>query len=148
MSPQATATSLQSLIETATAPILAYNDKNWDKLRTTVAPTFTYDEVPTQRKVQGAADAIAVWQGWAQAFPDSKATIHRTLASDNSVVLEVTWMGTHQGPLQTPKGPIAATGKRIEVRACIVCEIADELVAVERQYFDMATLLQQLGVAD
>jgi predicted ester cyclase len=61
-------------------------------------------------------------------------------------VLELTWKGTHLGPLQTPKGAIAATGKRIEVRACAIVEIAGEKARTQRHYFDMATLFQQLGV--
>lgn len=67
-----------------------------------------------------------MWQGWATGFPDSKATIESTLVSGNTVVLEVMWHGTHTGPLATPKGPIAATGKRIEWRACNVIEIDAE----------------------
>jgi predicted ester cyclase len=63
------------------------------------------------------------------------------------VVLELTWKGTHQGPLQTPNGAIAATGQRIEVRACAIVEIAGEKARAQRHYFDMATLFQQLGVA-
>jgi steroid delta-isomerase-like uncharacterized protein len=105
-----------------------------------------YDEVATGRKVEGADAAITLWQGWAQAFPDSKATFHGALPSGNSVVLELTWKGTHKGPLQTPKGSIPATGKSIEIRACIVGELAGDKVKLQRQYFDMATLFQQLGV--
>jgi predicted ester cyclase len=63
------------------------------------------------------------------------------------VVFEVTWTGTHKGPLQTPKGAIPATGKKIDVRACIVHEIAGDKVKEERHYFDLMTLLQQIGVA-
>lgn len=147
MPAQTTAATPQTLITTAQAPILAYNEKNWDKVKATIASSFVYDEVATRRKVQGANEAIAVWQGWAQAFPDSKATIHSSLVSGNTVLLEVTWKGTHQGPLQTPKGTIAATGKRIEIRACIVSEVADNKAKSQRQYFDMATLLEQIGVA-
>jgi hypothetical protein len=47
-----------------------------------------------------------------------------------------------------PKGPIAPTGKRIEIRACNVVEIAESgKTKLQRQYFDMATMLQQLGLA-
>jgi predicted ester cyclase len=53
----------------------------------------------------------------------------------------------HSGPLQTAKGTIAPTGRRIEIRACMVSEIADDRVSVNRHYFDMATLMQQLGAA-
>ncbi|HEV8454461.1 MAG TPA: ester cyclase [Gemmatimonadales bacterium] len=146
MPAQATAVSPQALIDAAKAPVLAYNDKNWQKLKASITPDFVYDEVATRRRVQGADAVIPVWQGWAQAFPDSKATFHSAMVSGDSVVLEVTWKGTHKGQLQTPNGPIAATGKPIEIRACAIIEIAGEKAKLQRHYFDMATLFEQLGV--
>jgi steroid delta-isomerase-like uncharacterized protein len=103
--------------------------------------------VATHRRVQGVDQVIPLWQGWATAFPDARATFHRALPSDRTVVLELTWNGTHKGPLQTPQGPIAATGKRIDIPACIVTEIAGDKAKLQRHYFDMATMLQQLGVS-
>ena len=145
---QATAISPQALTKTARAVLQAYNDRNWDEATATITPDFVYDEVPTGRKTTGAAEAIEAWKGWAQAFPDSKGTFDDFHVAENgNVVVEVTWAGTHQGPLQTPKGPIAATGKRIEVRACVIFQIAGEKARSQRHYFDMATLFQQLGVA-
>ena len=89
---------------------------------------------------------MAIFRGWATAFPDSQGEISNTIHSDNMVVLEVTWRGTHTGPLQTPKGTIPPTGKRIEFRACQVHTITNGKIQTTRHYFDMATLLQQLGV--
>jgi limonene-1,2-epoxide hydrolase len=43
-------------------------------------------------------------------------------------------------------GPIAATGKSIEIRACAVIEMSGERARAERHYFDMATMLRQIGV--
>jgi steroid delta-isomerase-like uncharacterized protein len=138
--------SPQALIDAAKAPILAFNEKNWDKVKASITRDFVYDEVGTRRKVQGADEVVAIWQGWAQALPDAKATIHSALASGNTVVLEATWKGTHKGPLPTPKGPVPATGKTIDVRACMVFEIAGETARSQRHYFDMVTLLEQLGI--
>ena len=146
MAAQTTKLSPSQLIAAAKAPILAYNEKNWGAVAASVTADFVYDEVATQRRVQGAEQVIAAWQGWATALPDSKATFNSAQASGDVVVLEVTWRGTHQGPLQTPKGAISPTGKRIEVRACFVCETAGEKVKVQRHYFDMGTMLAQLGV--
>jgi steroid delta-isomerase-like uncharacterized protein len=142
---QATAVSPQALIDAAKAPLIAYNEKKWDKVKAGITADFAYDEIGTRRKIQGADQTIAAWQGWAQAFPDSKATFHGALVSGTTVVLEVTWKGTHKGPLQTPKGSIPATGKPIEIRACIIAEIAGDKCRLERHYFDMATLLEQVG---
>ena len=148
MPAQATMLSPQQLIDAAKAPLLTYGRKDWDAVRASITPDFVYDEVATLRKVQGVDQVLALWRGWATALPDSKATFHSALVSGNTVVLEVTWQGTHTGPLETPKGPIAATGKRIEIRACNVIEVAAEKgkAKLQRQYFDMATMLQQLGV--
>ena len=147
MPAQSTMLSPQQLIDAAKAPTIAYNEKDWKTVRATVTPDVTYDEVATGRKVTGVDQCITLWQGWAKALPDSKATFDKAVASGNTAVLEVTWRGTHSGPLESPTGPIPATGKRIEIRSCIVAELAGDKVKVERQYFDMVTMLRQLGVA-
>ena len=144
MPAQATATP-QKAIDAAKAPLIAYNQKNWDAVKASITADFVYDEVASGRKTQGADQAIALWKGWATAIPDSKATFHGAVASGNTVVLEVTWKGTHKGPLQLPSGSIAPTGKTIELRSCNVVEIVDGKAKAQRQYFDMGTLLQQIG---
>jgi steroid delta-isomerase-like uncharacterized protein len=146
MPAQSTMLSPQQLIDAAKAPMLAYNQKDWNAVRAGITQDFTYDEVGTRRKVQGADQTITLFQGWAEAIPDSKATFDNAVASGNTVLLELTWRGTHKGPLQTPKGSFAATGKQIEIRACAVVELVDGKAKVQRHYFDMATLLQQLGI--
>ncbi len=145
MSAPSTLVPPQQLIAAAKAPTIAYNDKDWAALRAAVTPDFIYDEVATQRKVQGVDQATTIFQGWAAAFPDSRGTFHGAIASGDTVVLEVTWEGTHQGTLQTPDGTIAPTGRRIEIRACMLVELTGEKVRLQRQYFDMATLLRQVG---
>jgi steroid delta-isomerase-like uncharacterized protein len=143
----ATALSPQALADAAKAPFLAYNDKDWTKAKNVMTTEFVYDEVSTNRRSASADETIELWKGWGQAFPDSKCTIHNThIAGNNIVVLELTWRGTHKGVLPTPAGPIQPTGKPIEVRACAVVEVAGERARSQRHYFDMATLLRQLGV--
>ena len=146
MAAQATALSPQTLIEAAKASVLAYNDKDWDRVRTVATPDVVYDEVATGRKAEGIDQVLPLWQGWARAFPDSKAAFHNAIASGSSVMLEITWNGTHKGPLETPNGPVPPTGKTIAIRACMVVELEGERVKRERHYFDMATLSQQLGL--
>ena len=145
MPAPATMLSEKQLIAAAKAPILAYNDKDWDAVKAAITPDFVYDEVATSRKAQGLDEVFALWQGWAASFPDSKGTIDNALVSGDKVILEITWRGTHQGPLPTPKGPIFPTGKRIEMRSCVICEMAGEKTRSQRQYFDLTTMLQQIG---
>ena len=138
--------SQPSLIDAAKAPTLAYNKKDWNAVRAAVTPDFVYEEVATQRKLQGIEPVLACWQGWATTCP-GEATLHNAYASGNIVILELTWRGTHSGPLQTATRQIPATGKPFELRACQVLEIANGKAKMMRQYFDLASLFQQLGVS-
>jgi steroid delta-isomerase-like uncharacterized protein len=141
--PQA---SQQALIDAAKAQVLAYNEKNWDAVRASMPRNAVYDEVATRRKMEGIDQIIACWKGWATALPDSKATFHNASAGNNVVTLEVTWRGTHKGPLELPSGQVAPTNRSIELRACQVVEMVDGKPQTIRHYFDMATMLEQLGL--
>ncbi len=144
---QATAVSPQALIAAARALIEAYNDKDWERAKASITQDFAYEEVPTGRKATGADATLELWKTWAGAFPDSRGEVRDAHVAENgTVVLEATWSGTHRGPLQTPTGSIAATGKRIDVPACMVIQVGDGKARSQRHYFDMATLFRQLGV--
>ena len=51
------------------------------------------------------------------------------------------------GALQSPDGEIPPTGKSMEVRACQVTELEGDKAKAIRHYFDLATMMQQLGLA-
>ena len=135
----------KSVAELAKEQVIAYNEKDWDRARAALAPEVVYEEFGTQRKLKGVDDVLTAWKGWATAIPDARATFQSELVSGNTAVLEITWTGTHDGPLQTPNGEIAPTGKKIELRAIQVVDVANDRVKSVRQYFDMGTLLKQIG---
>ena len=103
------------------------------------------DEKATNRRLEGADQIIEAFQGWANAFPDSKATFIREFASGDTAVLELVWKGVHTGPLQTPTGAIPASNKPIELPACEVFRVEGEKIKSSSHYFDMLTLLTQIG---
>jgi steroid delta-isomerase-like uncharacterized protein len=138
--------SPQMRLQAAKAPIEAYNDKDWPRLRSVVTPDFVYEEVPTQRRLEGFDAVFACWQGWAKAFPDSRATFNEEFVAEEAVVLEVTWSGTHTGPLELPGGPVAPTHRPISLQGCQVIGLRNGMAQSIRHYFDIATLLQQLGM--
>jgi steroid delta-isomerase-like uncharacterized protein len=135
----------KSPLDVAKAEITAYNDKDWDAARQVLQPDCVYDEVATRRTMKGHDDILAAWKGWAAAFPDSRGTFESAFASGDTVTMELTWRGTHTGPLRTAEGETAPTGKRIEVRACQVVKVGGDRVSSIRHYFDMVTLLEQIG---
>ena len=100
----------------------------------------------SQRTLGGGAGAIVeAWQGWAKAIPDSKATFVGEFASGDTAVFELVWKGVHTGPLQTPTGTIPASNQPIEVPACQVVRVEGGQVKSASHYFDMLTLLTQIG---
>ena len=60
------------------------------------------------------------------------------------VVTENEWRGTHRGPFFG----IPATGKKAKVRACVLWEFRGDVLRSETVYYDLATVLSQLGVLD
>jgi len=114
---------MTNVIETAKAAVIAYNEKNWDKARGTLVEKGTYDEKATGRRLQGINQIIEAWQGWAEAFPDSKATFVGEYASGDTAVLELVWKGVQTGPLQMPTGTILPSNKPIEMPACQVVKV-------------------------
>jgi steroid delta-isomerase-like uncharacterized protein len=110
-----------------------------------LAADAVYDEKATNRRLEGAGQIIEALQGWANAFPDSKATFIGEFAIDDTAVLELVWKGVQTGPLQTPAGAIPASNKPMEVPACEVFRIEGEKIRSLSHYFDMLTLLKQVG---
>ena len=79
------------------------------------------------------------WRG----FPDFKVRVRRIVAEGETfVVTENEWRGTHRGPFFG----IAPTGKRAKVRACVLWEFRGSRLHAESVYYDLATVLSQLGV--
>ncbi len=136
---------MSSVFETAKSVTTAYNEKNWDAVKSMFAENGIYDEKATSRRVQGVGKIIEIWQGWAKALPDSKATFVGEYASGDTAIIEVVWKGTHTGPLQTATGTIPPSNKRINLPACQVIKVEGGKVKSFTHYFDMATLLRQIG---
>jgi steroid delta-isomerase-like uncharacterized protein len=138
---------MENTMSAAKAVILAYNEKNWDKLRASVDKNIVYDEKGTGRRVEGVDALIELLKGWGRALPDSKATFNETMVSGNSAVFEVVWKGTHSGPLATPNGTVPASNKPIDVPACQVLTVEGDKVKKFTHYFNLMTLLTQIGAA-
>ena len=81
------------------------------------------------------------------AFPDLNFTVKSVLQDGDSVAFEGVGKGTHKGPMAGPAGEIPATYRPMQVRFAAFVRVNDEgLITEERRYFDLAALMQQLGV--
>jgi steroid delta-isomerase-like uncharacterized protein len=137
--------SEQNLSGIARDLIDAFNAGNGERFKKQLTASVVYDEIGTNRKFQGADAWLQVWEHWRNAFPDLNGTITNAVACGNTVVQEITWQGTHSGPLSLPGGTIPPSGKRQITRTSLVLVFEDGKVKESRIYFDMLSLLQQIG---
>ena len=78
------------------------------------------------------------WRG----FPDFKVRVRRIVAEGSRyVVTENEWRGTHRGEFFG----FPPTGKRARVRACVLWEFRGSRLRADTVYFDLATVLTQVG---
>ena len=134
------------MVKIAREQLDAFNSGDWERMRARLASDSRYDELGTERKVDGPEKIIEVYKGWKQAFPDAAGTVTSAFASGDTAVLEVTWNGTHTGPLTTAQGTIPASGKSQKVPAAIFYTFDGDTIKESRHYFDTMTLLKQIGV--
>ncbi len=138
---------MANALEIAKSSITAFNDKDWNRMKALYASDAVYDEKATNRRIQGPQQIIDGLQMWATAFPDANGTIVRELVIGDVAVLELLWTGTQTGPLQTPTGTIPASNRAVELPACSVIQVEGERIKSDVHYFDLLTLLVQIGAA-
>ena len=136
----------QDLIQISRSCIEAFNVADWTKIKDLVAAEGKYYEPATNRVIEGLPDMLEVWKGWKTAFPDLVGEVTDVFATEDRSVLEVLWRGTHRGMLKTPFGEFAATNKPYTSRAAIVLEFEGDRININRHYFDLLSILNQLGI--
>jgi steroid delta-isomerase-like uncharacterized protein len=121
--------------------IEAWNRRDFARYRELLHPQYSYTGSDGARQ-EGPDAGVGVAQMYAAAFPDGKLEIERIHSAGNFAFSEYTGSGTHSGDLMG----IAATGRRVSLPICNVLEIRDGKIFAERDYMDMAHMMQQLGV--
>ncbi len=115
---------------------------DFERMRDLFAADYVY--VGTDGVEQGVDASVAVAETFTRAFPDLRIEIrHQHAPSDGVSILEITVRGTHQDELEG----VPATGKEIEVVGCNVIEAENGKIVHERDYYDVMSVMQQLGVA-
>ena len=142
---QTEALTANDLVKFAREQVDAFNKGDWEQLRATLASGSRYDELGTERKIEGPEKIVELFKGWKSAFPDAVGTVTSAVASGNKAALEVTWKGTHTGALETAEGTIPASGKRQETPAAFFLTFEGDKIKASRHYFDSMTLLKQIG---
>ena len=135
----------EQMVKIARDQLDAFNNGDWERLQAGLTADASYHEFATQRKVEGPEKIVEVFKGWKTAFPDAAGTVTSAVSSGSIAALEVTWTGTHTGPLETADGTIPASGKRQETPGACFFTFEGGKIMESRQYFDLMTLLTQVG---
>jgi steroid delta-isomerase-like uncharacterized protein len=126
----------------------ALNRHDADAFAAFYAPDVLADDPQYPEPLRGRdairKDIIDFWQ----AFPDIHFTLKNSLESGDAVAFEGLASGTHMGSMLGPEGEIPATNRPVRFRFAAFLRLDNQgLIAEERRYFDMAGMMQQLGLA-
>jgi steroid delta-isomerase-like uncharacterized protein len=126
--------------------IEAFNNDDWDATRELFGSSV-YNELGTRRSLTGADAIVEALQGWKAAMPDVKGTVTGAVEDGQTVVLEVVWEGTQTGEMVTAEGTIPPSGKHQKTPSAFIFEFENGKLKESRNYFDVLTLLKQIGAA-
>lgn len=113
----------------AAAVLNAYNDKDFDRLESLLAPDISMAHFNRGASYSSASELVGVMRGFAAEYmPDRRfAEPERVTVSGNTVVREGYWSGT---PVQDIPG-FAAKGETLNLRLCSVMIFDDNGILVE-----------------
>jgi predicted ester cyclase len=80
------------------------------------------------------------------AFPDGRIAVERVFADGDFICAELRFTGTQTGPLNSPRGTVPATHRKVTFPYCLVLRTNGQEIAELHEYFDQLELLTQLGL--
>lgn len=95
-------------------------------------------------------DAIEkIFAGYFITCPDLTIEFVTVICTGDQVAFEYIEKGTFTGPMVSPEGEIAPTGKSFTVKGAFFARInPDGLIVEDRTYYDQMSFMNQLGVAN
>lgn len=139
MSEQENARSAEKFFE-------AINDHDLSRYSDMISPDFRSDQ-PGVPAPMTEEQNNAYTQSFIDAFPDLHFDFRQTIAQGDFVVINWVASGTHKGGLPTPTGAmLPPTGKHAIVPGSSTYQFKDGKIVRATNYWDMVTLLAQLGL--
>ena len=121
--------------------VLAENRRSIQGLLDTLCDEPVYKIMATGEEHRGRDAVAAFYLGLFEAVPDATFDLVNVYIGEAGVVEESVLRGTHQGKWMG----VEPAGMKIELPLTIVFPMQDGAILGERLYFDLATLVRQLG---
>ncbi len=124
----------------------AFNQRQFDRALALCDEKCVISVIPTGQSYRGPNGMREFMQGWVNALPNCQVALRHQYATETGVVNEFHGHGVHSGVLKTQQGNIGPTQKTLDLDFCEVWEITDGKIQSIRAYFDVATMMRQLGL--
>lgn len=103
--------------------------------------------VPGAGSIQGAEAFDQFSRPFFEAFPDASMHPASWIETDDTVVVEGSFRGTHTGVLHSPDGNVPPTQKPLDLKFVDIFRVKDGKVVSHHVYFDRVDFMAQLGLA-
>ena len=121
----------------------AFNRRDWEGMRSLVAPDVVYTDHPRGLTLEGFDDFIGWLQEWTAGMSDALVDEPEYLEAGTHSVCRFQGRGTNDGPM----GPAQATGRQLDLAFCEILRIEDGRMSRGDIYYDAMTMMVQFGVA-
>lgn len=121
--------------------LTAENEHQMSETLATLHPECVFEDLPLGLSYQGRSGAAEYYKTWWNAFSIEVKGIARHWTTEGNMIAETQYFGTHSGSFHG----LAATGRNIELRLAVIIRFKDGLMLGERFYYDLSSLLSQLG---
>jgi steroid delta-isomerase-like uncharacterized protein len=102
-----------------------------------------YELIGTGDVYDGPEEVAGYFEETRTAFPDQRNELIAMHHSDDAVLVEAMLYGTHGGNFRG----LPATGRKFEMQFLAIFVFEEDRLVCERVYFDVGTILRQLGIA-
>jgi steroid delta-isomerase-like uncharacterized protein len=121
-----------------------WNEREYGKASDLVTESFAlYEPAVPDGDVQGPEGLVGFLRYIVDAFPDFEVEPIDVLADEGTVMMESTYVLTHEGEFEE----IPPTGREVRMRGMHKFLIEGGTVAEHRLYYDLDEFFEQLGVS-
>jgi steroid delta-isomerase-like uncharacterized protein len=126
----------------------AFNRKDFDHIESICSDRLEWNDLASGQVFRGQNGCRQYNEDWSKAFPDGRIEVKNVVAAGDHVVVEFIGRGTQTGPMPKSFGRIQPTNRKLELSFCDVLRFRDGKIVSGNSYYDMASMLRQLGVLE
>ena len=130
--------------KTFDAHLKAENQHDLPSTLATLHKDCIYEDMARGQTLKGHDGAAKYYQTWWNAFDLTTSSERRYVTDEGFIVIEQRCTGLHNGDFYG----IPATGNAVDFKMVTFVSFKDNLMAGERSYYDVGTILSQIGAKE